>query len=107
MRGGRRSQTRRLEFLNVNEPVEYSPTYFQEYGANPFSTPPLQGCFTDVPSGGELLLIEMRDFHVGFLFKELISLYKSMIFQTRLGISAIAGKCSVRSRPRLRAGRRQ
>lgn len=51
----------------------------QELGPDPLAAPALQRGLADTPAGGQLLLVEMNDFHLGLLPNELAGVHDGAV----------------------------
>ena len=74
-----RRQARPVVGLGVHLPVEHPATQLEELGPLPLAASAFQGGLADVPAGGQLLLIEVRDFHLGFLPNELTGVHEGAV----------------------------
>jgi hypothetical protein len=65
--------------FDVDLPVEHPAAELQELGPDPLAAPAFQGGFADTPAGGQLLLIEVSDFHLGLLPNELAGVHEGAV----------------------------
>lgn len=88
---------------SVDLALEDAAAQLQELRPDPLTAPARKSSLADTPAGGQLLLVEMNDFHLGLLPNELAGVHEGAVPPDRqVDVGAPSGIIPFSSRLKLR-----